>query len=136
MKKKTSLMDVVKYIYVYFFSAVGTIMILVGIYQFAEYIFNSTVAPEYRLEQYREDQCNYIDQSAMTAYPVDAQPKVAEKTKEERAEDKKICLENLEKERAYQQKRDIFDATMLTTLGLLVFGIHFVWMRSKFLSHE
>lgn len=135
MKKKTSLMDVVKYIYVYFFSAVGTIMILVGIYQFAEYIFNSTIAPEYRLEQYREDQCNYIDQT-VPAYPVDSQPKVAEKTQEELAEDKKTCLKNLEKERAYQKKRDIFDATMLTSLGLIVFGIHFVWMRNRFLSHE
>lgn len=133
--KKPTFLEIVKYIYVYFFSAVGTIMILVGIYQFGEYIFNSKIAPEYRLEQYREDQCNYIDQGVMTV-PVDAQSKTPVKTKEELAEDKKTCLKSLEKERAYQKKRDVFDASMLTSLGLIVFVIHFVWMRSKFLSHE
>lgn len=128
MAKKTSFLDVVKYVYVYFFAAVGTIMILVGVYQFSSYIFNSYVSDEYRLQSYREERCDYL--SPRTA-PV--AENLEELTEEEQKTQKQECLKSLESERAYQQKRDLFDSVMLTGLGIVVFAIHFGWMRNRFL---
>lgn len=135
MKRQTSFLDVVKYFYVYFFSAVGTIMIIIGVYQFGEYIFNSSIAPEYRLESYREEQCDYLDNSLSGrpyAVPLEEPAKQDDISDEELAQRKQTCLENLAEERLYQQKADLFNASMLTGLGLAVFGIHFGWMRKKF----
>jgi hypothetical protein len=142
MKKRPSFLEVVKYIYVYFFSAIGTIMIIVGIYQFGEYVFKSSFGPDYRLEPYQETQCDYIDgmMSSAPQYPVPMEPVMIKEPpqvgEEDIAEKKQKCLENLARERLYQEKRDLFNASMLAGLGLLVFVIHFGWMREKFLNHE
>lgn len=131
--KKSSFLEVVKYIYVYFFSAVGTIMIIVGVYRFGEYAFKAFVLPEYRLEQYREAECDYIGSTAGPyGAPIDSQNRI----QDDSSKQKQACKENLEEERVYQEKRDLFDSVMITFLGLIVFGIHFVWMRTKFLKHE
>jgi len=138
MKKKTSLLDVVKYFYVYFFSAVGTIMILMGVYQYGEYLFNSYVGPEYRLDTYKEEQCDYLSgTNPRGGYPTpESVPETDakdESTVAEKQAQYETCLDNLSEERAYQQKRDLFNASMLSGLGLIVFAIHFGWMRNKFL---
>ena len=142
MKHKTSFLDVVKYIYVYFFSAVGTVMIIIGVNQFGEYIFKSYVASEYRLDFYLEEQCDYVADEPIPygapfpaiPVPIHTEPQtLSDDSADEKSDRVARCRENLARERAYQQKKDLFDATMLVGLGLIVFGVHFGWMRRTFL---
>lgn len=137
--KKSSFLEIIKYIYVYFFSAVGTVMIIMGIYKYGEFVFSSSFGTEYKLDAYREEQCDLIGTQGYGGpytSPVEPPAKEAGMTKAQIKEQKKLCEKNLAKARAYQKRRDFFDASMLTGLGLLVFALHFGWMRKKFLKHE
>lgn len=116
--QKRSFGDLIKSIYLYLFTAVGLILIIVGIFQLSNYVINITVFEKYQLG-YEENRCDYLVQPvAVEAGKTAAvDPKLQKEQREK-------CLTTLEEFRRYKKITDGARAITFLVVGGAVFAFH------------
>lgn len=116
--------NLIKAIYLYFFTGVGLIMFLVGSYQLTRHVTKKVLLPKYYLD-YQESRCDYLTY----------QPAVTEniQIEEKKRMDKELerCQQKLEEERAYQEVLDLSAAATLLVLGGGTFIFHYRKTREE-----
>ncbi|MBI2022411.1 hypothetical protein HYS97_00985 [Candidatus Daviesbacteria bacterium] len=113
-------------IYFYLISAAAIALIVVGIHSTATYLLNSTVYDKYPLMYGAEDCENYGTSFYKGPYPM-MEPGREEATLSAEEQDrlKKSCEQRVELERKQRQVEDIRNALVFTSVGLILFLIHF-----------
>lgn len=120
-------------IYLYLVSAASLALIVVGIFSTVNFILNVTQYEQYPLRYYETDcETNFRYSKAMPA-PVSIGTGVYEATPSAQELDqmKKQCQDNIERERKRLKIDDIKNAITFTTVGLVLFGIHFRLARKQ-----
>src|SRR3989442_9335845 len=99
--QKRSFADLIKTIYFYLFSAIGLILIIVGIFQLSEFAVKKFFLPKYHLG-YEENQCDYI--RPKIAPPVDMPVTASPSAQEEKQliEQEKECKAHIEETRQFK----------------------------------
>lgn len=110
-------------IYFYVLSAVGMILFIIGLFNSIHYIVGVTAYDKYPLRYGSESRCDYMPRIA----PVEGSKETEETKGTEDA--KEDCLKSLEKERENTKADDLEKSIAFTTIGLLVFAIHFYFAR-------
>lgn len=111
--------NLIKAIYLYFFTGVGLVMFLIGSYQLVQHASKKVLLPKYYLD-YQESRCDYLNYAPI------------EGTKNNQAEDtariekeRTRCLTNLEEERKYQEVLTLSRSVTLLILGFATFVFHY-----------
>ena len=117
-----NVVKVIPTIYFYLLSAVGMVLFIIGLFNSIHYIVGITAYDKYPLKYQGESRCEYMPKPVMVEGQKDVQSEG--KVKEE-------CLKSLEKERANTKIDDLEKAISFTTIGLLVFAIHFYFARRR-----
>src|SRR5437762_3579335 len=101
--------DLIRSIYVYFFTAVGLIMFLIGAFQLVQFGVKKLILPKYYLQEYQESRC---DQYAYPQpMPMDGQTKPAVVPDTVSIDEQKNhCKAQLEEQRQIQQVLDLSSA--------------------------
>lgn len=109
-------------IYFYLLSAIGMVLLIIGLFNTVHYITGITSYDKYPLRFGAETRCDYM--------PV---PASVDGTKETKGTDetKENCLNSLEKERATTKADDLEKSISFTSIGLLVFLTHFYFARRR-----
>lgn len=107
-------------IYFYFLSAVGVVLFIIGLFNSIHYIVGVTAYDKYPLRYQGESRCAYMPKPV----PIEGQ-----KGSQSDGESKEECLKSLETERKSTKIDDLEKSIAFTTIGLLVFAIHFYFAR-------
>ena len=112
-------------LYFYLLSAVGMILIIIGLFNSFKYAVNTIAYDKYPLQYGSEMRCTTMYPPFSSAETVPQKEKALpnEKIKED-------CLKGLEEERQIQKVNDLQNSIAYTVIGSLVFGIHFYFARS------
>ena len=116
-------------IYFYLLSAVGVVLFIIGLFNSIHYIVSITAYDKYPLKYQGESRCEYMPKPVT----IDGQKDIQSDAKARAASDaaREECLKSLEKERANTKIADLEKAISFTTIGLLVFAIHFYFARRR-----
>ena len=110
--------NLIRWIYLYLFTAIGLVMFLVGTFNLIQHFTKKYLLPKYYLD-YQESRCDYLAQPQ----PVGTtNPDV--KYPDPEAERQK-CLQRLEEERKYQEVLNLSSSLTLIVLGSMVFVFHY-----------
>ncbi|MEX2007501.1 MAG: hypothetical protein WD992_01895 [Candidatus Levyibacteriota bacterium] len=112
-------------IYFYLLSAVGIVLLIIGIFNSFHYVAGITAYDKYPLKYGNESRCQYL----ATPVKVDNTQAVSDSEAQERA--KAECLESLEIERKNTKIDDFEKAIAFTVVGLVVFAVHFYFARKR-----
>lgn len=112
---KRSFADLIKSIYLYLFTAIGLILVIIGIFQLSNYVIKIAVFDKYQLE-YEETRCDYL--------PVETLPGGEKKSSEAAQMEKEKCEKGLEELRAYKKVTDGARAITFLVVGGAVFAFH------------
>lgn len=115
MDHKRSFSDLIKSIYLYLFTAVGLVLIIVGVFQLSNYIIKITVFEKYNLG-YEETRCDYLPQSV--APGEDKTATGTAKTEKEK------CEKTTEELRKFKKVTDGARAVTFLLVGGAVFAFH------------
>lgn len=128
--QKRSFAELIKTIYFYLFSAIGLILVIVGIFQTSEYVVKKFFLPKYDLG-YGES-CDYFGK--IIPAPIDGRQVATTSAEEQKMLDqqKKDCLTRIEEQRAVRQVTDLARAITFIIVGSVVFIFHF--RRTKLLT--
>lgn len=108
-------------IYFYLLSAIGMVLLIIGLFNSTHYITGITSYDKYPLRFGAETRCDYMPK----AIPVEgSKAQLNTNTKED-------CLKSLEKERQTTKADDLEKSVSFTAIGLLVFAIHFYFARKQ-----
>ncbi len=109
-------------IYFYLLSAIGMVLLIIGLFNSVHFITGITAYDKYPLRNGSESRCDYMP---TVPAPVEGQkPIVVDNAKGD-------CLKSLEKERQTTKADDLEKSISFTAIGLLVFGIHFYFARKQ-----
>ncbi len=111
-------------IYFYLLSAIGMVLLIIGLFNSVHFITGITAYDKYPLRFGAESRCEYIAKPV----PVEETPLRSSSSAGQAKED---CLKSLEKERATTKADDLEKSISFTTIGLLVFSIHFYFARQQ-----
>ena len=112
-------------IYFYLLSAIGMVLLIIGLFNSVHFITGISSYDKYPLRQGAESRCDYMP----VPVSIDGtKEKVATKEKDETKEN---CLKSLEKERANTKADDLEKSISFTAIGLLVFLTHFHFARKQ-----
>ena len=126
IQEKRSFAELIKSIYLYLFTAIGLILIIVGIFQTSNYVINLIAFDNYQLG-YEENRCDYVTQPiAVEAGKTPVQDPTLQK------EQKDKCLKTLEEFRRYKKITDGARAITFLIVGGGVFAFHLT--RTNILS--
>lgn len=117
--------NLIKAIYLYFFTGVGLIMFLIGSSQLVRHTTKKVLLPKYYLD-YGESRCdniNYEPSPEEKGQPLD------EKTRMDKERER--CMQKLEEERKYQEVLDLSGAVTLLVLGGGTFIFHYRKTRGE-----
>lgn len=117
MSKVESAQKLIPVIYYYLLSAVGMVLIIIGLFNTFNYVTGITIYEKYPLPYGNETRCDYMPTSVK-------EEGITTPTRME-------CLEGLEAERKKAQADDLKNAIAFTTIGILVFGLHFFFARKS-----
>lgn len=120
--KKSNLGNLIRSIYFYFFSAVGLILLIVGIFQLSQWGVKSFLLPNYNLN-YEETRCDYLPTKP------ESEPSSISATTQSKQE----CLTSLEEQRKIRQVTDLAQALTFIVVGGVVFVFHF--RKTSIMSH-
>ncbi len=109
-------------IYFYLLSAIGMVLLIIGLFNATHFITGITSYDKYPLRQGAESRCDYMPQ-----------PVLSGETKATKGidETKENCLKSLEKERATTKADDLEKSISFTAIGFLVFLTHFYFARQQ-----
>ena len=107
-------------IYFYLLSAIGMVLLIIGLFNITHYITGIASYDKYPLRYGAESRCEYMPQPV----PAEDMKAVPSNTKED-------CLKSLEKERATTKADDLEKSISFTVIGLLIFAIHFYFARKQ-----
>ncbi|MEX2012876.1 MAG: hypothetical protein WD967_00560 [Candidatus Levyibacteriota bacterium] len=110
-------------IYFYLLSSVGIVLLIIGIFNSFHYVTGVTAYDKYPLKYGNESRCQYMAAPLREGTEASLDLEAAERTKKE-------CLESLEFERKNTKIDDFEKSIAFTTIGLIVFGVHFYFARS------
>jgi len=122
MKEKKDFGKFLKTLYFYFFSAVGLILVIVGVFQLSDFAVRRYLLPKYNLG-YEENRCDYLTQ------PISATKEESAPTESDLKEQAKKCEEKLEEYRKYKEVTDFARAVSFVVVGGVVFLFHFKQTR-------
>lgn len=122
MKEKKDFGKFLKTLYFYFFSAVGLILVIIGIFQLSDFAVRRYLLPKYNLG-YEENRCDYL------AQPVALTKEESAPTENDSKEQAKKCEEKLEEYRKYKEVTDFARAISFVVVGGVVFSFHFKQTR-------
>ncbi len=114
-------------IYFYVLSAVGVVLFIIGLFNSIHYIVGITVYDKYPLGYSPESRCEYIPKPVLPEGQT--QPAISDKEAEKKA--KEECLKSVETERQNKKVDDLEKSIAFSTIGLLVFAIHFYFARRR-----
>ena len=106
-------------IYFYVLSTVGVVLLIIGVFNSIHFMSGIIVYEKYPLKYGNEARCDYMPKPFV------------EEGKREARDQKKECLESLEKERINTKRDDLEKSISFTLIGLVVFLIHFSYIRRK-----
>ncbi len=106
--------SLIKWIYLYLFTAIGLVMFLIGTFNLVQHFTKKYILPKYYLD-FQESRCDYVGQ----------QPLVEGKTAGDQEVERKKCLDRLEEERKYQEVLNLSSSLTLIVLGSIVFVFHY-----------
>lgn len=109
-------------IYFYLLSAIGMVLLIIGLFNSVHFITGVTAYDKYPLGYAPESRCEYMP------IPVSNGETKATKGTDETKEN---CLKNVEVERQHKKADDLEKSISFTVIGLLVFGIHFYLARRQ-----
>lgn len=107
-------------IYFYVVSLISLLLIIIGVFATINFVLNSTQFDKYPL-QYMED-CNVYGMPYKT---VPAPDGVEELSEEEKLRQQRACETRTEFERRKNRVQDMRNAIAFTSIGLILFLIHF-----------
>lgn len=107
-----------KTLYFYFFSAIGLILIIIGIFQLSDFAVRKYFLPKYNLG-YEENRCDYA------AQPVSVAKEPGVPTSEDLTKQAEKCQKSLEEYRKYKEVTDFARAISFVVVGGAVFAFHF-----------
>lgn len=122
MKEKKDFGKFLKTLYFYFFSAVGLILVIIGVFQLSDFAVRRYLLPKYNLG-YEENRCDYLTQ------PIPATKEESALTESDLKEQSKKCEEKLEEYRKYKEVTDFARAVSFIVVGGVVFAFHFKQTR-------
>lgn len=122
MKEKKDFGKFLKTLYFYFFSAVGLILVIIGIFQLSDFAVRRYLLPKYNLG-YEENRCDYLTQ------PISVTKEESAPTDSDLKEQAKKCEEKLEEYRKYKEVTDFARAVSFIVVGGVVFAFHFKQTR-------
>lgn len=117
-----NLQKIIPIIYFYLLSAVGMVLIIMGLFNTIHYIVGITAYEKYPLRYGEQFRCEYIGKPM----PIEGQ-----KDSRSEKEIKEDCLKNLEAQRINTKIDDLEKSVAFTIVGLLVFGSHFYFARRR-----
>lgn len=107
-------------IYFYLLSAVGMVLIIVGLFNASHFIAGTFVYEKYPLRYGTEyERCEYRSELV----GIDVKPQAAFS--------KEDCYKGLESERQQKKVEDIENALAFTLIGLFIFSLHFYFARKQ-----
>ena len=106
-------------IYFYLLSAVGMVLLIIGLFKTTHFLSGVMFFDKYPLQSYSETRCENMPQ------PVTENGKTLPLQKETMD----LCLKSLEKERLATKQNDLEQSISFTIIGLLVFSTHFYFAR-------
>lgn len=109
-------------IYFYLLSAIGMVLLIIGLFNSVHYVAGITSYDKYPLRFGAESRCEYLPKAVPVENAKDTQSDVNAK---------EYCLKSLEKERQTTKADDLEKSVSFTAIGLLVFGIHFYFARKQ-----
>lgn len=129
--KNRNFSTIIKTIYFYIFSAVGLILIIIGLFNSAHYLVKKTLLPKYDLGQ-EEQRCDFVGRVA----PVPLEPtKTGSATSEsylkELEAQKKDCQVSLEEQRKVREVTDLSSALSFLVIGAGIFIFHYRVIKKK-----
>src|SRR3989344_6238552 len=127
-QEKRSFAELIKSIYLYLFTAIGLILIIVGIFQSSNYVINLLAFDKYQLG-YEENRCDYTAMKPV----IEGDKQSSEEARLER-EQKEKCLGTLEEFRRYKKITDGARAITFLVVGGGVFAFHL--SRTNILSKK
>lgn len=113
--------DLIKAIYLYFFSGLGLVLLIIGIYTGVQYSVKKIFLPEYYLEF----------ESGRCAYPAPVREESVEADSEQQAKQQTQCEEQLKIDRKVREVTDVARAITFTVLGTGIFAFHFRLTRKS-----
>ena len=111
--------NLIKTIYLYFFTGVGLVMFLFGSYQMVQHVTKKVFLPKYYLD-YQESRCDYIQPTLVGDSKEGAQDE-----KERVEKERERCNQKLEEERAYQEVLNLSRSISLIILDAITFLFHY-----------
>lgn len=109
-------------IYFYLLSAIGMVLLIIGLFNSVHFVTGITSYDKYPLRQGAESRCDYMPKVVPVEGSKDVQPDV---------NSKEDCLKSLEKERGITKADDLEKSISFTAIGLLVFLTHFYFARKQ-----
>ena len=109
-------------IYFYLLSAIGMMLLIMGLFNSVHYIVGITAYDKYPLRYGAESRCEFIPKMV---------PDINQQSVQSEKEQKDECLKNLEKERINTKIDDLEKSIAFTIIGILIFGIHFYFARKE-----
>ncbi len=117
--KQNKFQRLIPTIYFYIMSAVGMVIFIIGLFNTFHFVTGVVFYEKYPLYVGAETQCDFRPN------PVDIK---------NLAQSKEECLKSLEEQRTHQKTDDLEKAISFTTIGLLVYLIHFTFARKSRIS--
>ncbi len=112
-------------IYFYLLSAVGIVLLIIGVFNAFHYVVGLTAYEKYPLKYGNESRCQYM---SVPAKEIGVETS-GDSVEQEQA--KKDCLNSLEAERKNTKIDDFEKAIAFTVVGLVVFTVHFYFARKR-----
>lgn len=109
-------------IYFYLLSAIGMVLLIIGLFNSVHFITGITAYDKYPLGSGTEARCDFLPQPVSVEGAKNIQADVNAKND---------CLKNLEKERLTKKADDLEKSISFTVIGLLVFLTHFYFARKQ-----
>lgn len=115
--------NLIRWIYLYLFTAIGLAMLLIGSYQLIQHVTKKVFLPKYYLE-FNEQRCDYLPpvvpplERAQVGTAAALPDQMAQPSKEE-------CLNKLEEQRKYEEVIRLSGSLTLIILGSATFLFHY-----------
>lgn len=115
-------------VYFYVISAASLALIVVGIFSVTNLVINFTQYDKYPL-RYQGEDCEFYPYYGRLVPGKMEETGVSTPSAEELETQQKLCVENQERQRKQFMLEDIRNAFLFTTIGTLLFALHFSQAR-------
>lgn len=109
----TNFGSIIRTAYFYVFSAIGIILMIVGIFKLSDFAVRSLLLDNYYLD-YETGRCSYLEPVKVEGQDTQSNPDAMEK-----------CEQDLERERQVKRVTDISSAITFTIVGGVLFTFHY-----------